>query len=62
MLQAHCGADRFLVGAILDSTQEAATTQMHQQIGNYKLLQKIGEGGFGIVYMAEQLKRAKSHA
>ncbi|MFG0252536.1 MAG: protein kinase, partial [Phycisphaerales bacterium JB038] len=24
------------------------------QIGRYKLLQRIGEGGFGVVYMAEQ--------
>src|SRR5688572_20418019 len=24
------------------------------QIGPYKLLQQIGEGGFGVVYMAEQ--------
>ncbi|MEZ6097440.1 MAG: serine/threonine-protein kinase [Pirellulaceae bacterium] len=27
-----------------------------QLIGNYKLLQQIGEGGFGVVYMAEQMR------
>ncbi|HEV2391107.1 MAG TPA: serine/threonine-protein kinase [Verrucomicrobiae bacterium] len=27
---------------------------VHRIIGNYKLLQKIGEGGCGVVYMAEQ--------
>ncbi|MGI9242560.1 MAG: protein kinase domain-containing protein [Verrucomicrobiales bacterium] len=29
------------------------------RIGNYKLLQKIGEGGFGVVYMADQLEPVK---
>ena len=28
-------------------------------VGNYKLLQAIGEGGFGVVYMAEQQKPVK---
>ncbi len=28
-------------------------------IGPYKLLQKIGEGGFGVVYMAEQTEPVK---
>ena len=29
------------------------------RIGRYKLLQKIGEGGFGVVYMAEQKEPVK---
>lgn len=30
-----------------------------KEIGPYKLLQQIGEGGFGVVYMAEQLRPVK---
>ncbi|MBN1851889.1 MAG: serine/threonine protein kinase [Pirellulales bacterium] len=40
----------------LDITEESNTTHdaSGTQIGPYKLLQQIGEGGFGVVYMAEQ--------
>jgi len=50
--------------AFLKSSPEAVQTAKltpiteapGQQVGRYKLLQKIGEGGFGVVYMAEQVR------
>lgn len=49
---------------LLRSAPEATHTADHtpvteapgQQIGRFKLLQQIGEGGFGVVYMAEQMR------
>ncbi len=35
------------------------TEQAGAIVGHYKLLQKIGEGGFGVVYMAEQFEPVK---
>jgi serine/threonine protein kinase len=32
----------------------ASEEQMGSQIGRYKLLERVGEGGFGVVYVAEQ--------
>jgi serine/threonine protein kinase len=65
-----CGADaelRALVGALLRAHRKSAgfmrTLEVEPPdcgegpgtvIGRYKLLQRIGEGGFGVVYMAEQ--------
>src|SRR5437868_11623273 len=69
LLEAHAGAGHYLeVPPGLDTTQEpsggpAATADRPPArpiegpgscIGPYKLLQRIGEGGMGIVYMAEQ--------
>jgi serine/threonine protein kinase len=38
--------------------QEPRSTNQSPKIGPYKLLQQIGEGGMGVVYMAEQPSRS----
>jgi len=62
LLKSHEEATGFLKSA---GPSAPNTTQLHvpaavegpgETIGPYKLLQNIGEGGFGVVYMAEQEK------
>src|SRR3954454_22873690 len=69
-LRSRCGSDHDLrteVEALLKADDEAGAflsnptsvppqdqSPVGQIIGRYKLLQRIGEGGFGTVYMAEQ--------
>ncbi len=61
LIQAHDRADRFLepiVPVQAGTVDLPAPSPLAEQpgaiIGPYKLLQQIGEGGMGIVYMAEQ--------
>jgi serine/threonine protein kinase len=53
LLQYHERANDFLKNAPLISTP-LLTEKPGDKIGRYKLLEQIGEGGCGVVYMAEQ--------
>src|SRR6187551_2429142 len=57
LLQAHGQYNHLLDGAGIVATVERPVSERPGvQIGPYKLLQQIGEGGFGVVFMAEQLE------
>ena len=54
LLQAHEGAGDFLRRTQLISPATLLTEKPGDRIGRYKLLEQIGEGGCGVVYMADQ--------
>jgi eukaryotic-like serine/threonine-protein kinase len=56
LLQAHAETGNFLANPAIGSVSIRAqiTEDAGTIVGPYKLLQRIGEGGFGVVYMAEQ--------
>lgn len=54
LLRAHEGAGDFLNPTLYVSPVSSLTEKPGDRIGRYKLLQQIGEGGCGVVYMAEQ--------
>jgi len=58
LLRAHESAGTFMEGVAVGAKRETEAVKPAEQpgsrIGRYKLLQQIGEGGCGVVYMAEQ--------
>src|SRR6187397_1605933 len=58
LLAAHDAPD-ILFGQKTVHIKESAVETVGATIGRYKLLQQIGEGGFGVVFMAEQKEPVK---
>src|SRR5262245_48422060 len=62
LLSAHAQAQKFLespASGVRATLARATPLPAESQIGPYKLLEQIGEGGMGVVYMAQQTEPVK---
>ena len=62
LLAAHDGAGQFLgepTADFVDPDSAPLCVETGDVIDRYKILERIGEGGFGVVYMAQQLTPVK---